>query len=47
MAVETLGEAVAAGLPKGARPGDDPAFAHLRARRDFSDVLAGLAEKGP
>jgi serine/threonine-protein kinase len=45
LAVATLREAAAAGLPRDARPGDHPAFTCLRQRRDFRDFLAGLAEK--
>ena len=44
LAVATLREAAAAGLPKGARPAEYPGFACLRQRRDFRDFLAGLAE---
>ncbi len=44
LAVATLREAAAAGLPKGARPGADGAFTSLRGRPDFRDFLAGLDE---
>jgi eukaryotic-like serine/threonine-protein kinase len=44
LAVATLREAAAAGLPEGARPGDEPAFTCLRGRSDFREFLAGLAE---
>jgi serine/threonine-protein kinase len=41
LAVATLREAVAAGIPGNAHPHDDPAFAPLQGRRDFQDILAG------
>jgi serine/threonine-protein kinase len=42
LAVATLREARAAGLPSDAQPHDDPAFTSLRERRDFQEILAGL-----
>jgi tetratricopeptide (TPR) repeat protein len=45
LAVARLREAVAAGLPKDARPADYGAFAVLRERRDFQEILAALQRK--
>jgi serine/threonine-protein kinase len=47
LAVVTLREAIAAGLPGDARPHTYPAFTILRGRRDFQDLLAGLPQQAP
>jgi hypothetical protein len=48
LALAALREAVAAGFRDGPRLRKDPAFAGLRGRPDFEDILTGLtAGKGP